>query len=106
MAFLKLLQTMPATQVKGPFLIVAPLSLVSQWQSEAATWAPDMNVVLYHGSMDARKFLVDKEFYYNDQFVSKGTAQKLKRMHVTKFDVLITTYEVAMKDINVLSKIR
>jgi SNF2 family DNA or RNA helicase len=106
MAFLQQLQRMPTTQVRGPFLIVAPLSLVSQWQSEAAIWTPDMNVVLYHGSMDARRFMVKQEFYYTDQFVPKLTAQKLKRLNVTKFDVLITTYEVAMKDANVLSKIR
>lgn len=92
--------------MRGPFLIVAPLSLVSQWQSEAQTWAPHMNVLLYHGSMDARNFLVKQEFYYSDQFVSKSTAQNLKRQHITKFHILITTYEVAMKDVNVLSKIK
>lgn len=36
--------------VRGPFLIVAPLSLVSQWESEAKEWAPDVNCVVYHGS--------------------------------------------------------
>lgn len=65
-----------------------------------------MNVVLYHGSADARDFLVKQEFYYTDQFVPKPIAMKLKKHHVTKFDVLITTYEVVLKDIAVLSKIR
>ena len=51
-----------------------------------------MNVVLYHGSMDARRFMVKQEFYYTDQFVPKLTAQKLKRLNVTKFDVLITNH--------------
>eukprot|EP00980_Cylindrotheca_fusiformis_P012454 scaffold3054_cov129-Cylindrotheca_fusiformis.AAC.18 len=106
MCFLRSLQENPATGVRGPFLIVAPLSLIGQWQSEALTWAPDLNVVLYHGSADARDFLVKQDFYYTDQFVAKATAIKLKKQHVTKFHILITTYEVAMKDINVLSKIR
>jgi len=105
-AFLQELQTQPSVQVRGPFLIIAPLSLVSQWQSELRAWAPDMNVILYHGSADARDFLVKQEFYYTDQFVPKATAVKLKKQHITKFHVLITTYEVALKDIAVLSKIR
>jgi chromodomain-helicase-DNA-binding protein 7 len=100
------LQTIPATQVRGPFLIVAPLSLIGQWQSEARSWAPDLNVVLYHGSADARDFLVQQEFYYTEQFVSKATALKLRKQHFTKFHILITTYEVVLKDITVLSKIR
>jgi len=100
------LQTNPATQVRGPFLVVAPLSLVGQWQSEFHSWAPDVNVVLYHGSADARDFLVQQEFYYTDQFIPKPTAVKLKKAHITKFHVLITTYEVVLKDIAVLSKIR
>ncbi len=104
--FLNMLQTIPAANVRGPFLIVAPLSLVNQWQSETQTWAPDMNILLYHGSMDARAFLVNQEFYYSEQFVSKSVAQQLKRAHVTKFHILITTYEVVMKDVHILSKIR
>lgn len=106
MALLDQLQKLPTTQVRGPFLIVAPLSLVNQWQSEAKTWAPDMNIILYHGSIDARSFLAKQEFFFTDQFVPKQSAQKLKRLHVTKFHALITTYEVAMKDISILSKIR
>ena len=93
------------SQVRGPFLIVAPLSLVGQWQSELLAWAPDMNVVLYHGSADAREFLVEHEFYFSDQFVPKLTAVKLKKQHVTKFHVLITTFEVVLKDAPVFSKI-
>jgi hypothetical protein len=106
MCFLKQLQDQQATGVRGPFLIVAPLSLIGQWQSEARTWAPDLNVVLYHGSADARDFLVKQDFFYTDQFVPKATAIKLKKQHVTKFHILITTYEVVLKDVNIFSKIR
>ncbi|KAL7580211.1 hypothetical protein ACA910_012958 [Epithemia clementina (nom. ined.)] len=105
-AFLRELQTNVNTKIRGPFLIVAPLSLAGQWQSELASWAPDMNVVLYHGSADARDFLVQQEFFFNEPFVNKGTAAKLKKQHTTKFHVLITTYEVVLKDSSVLSKIR
>lgn len=36
--FLHQLRHMRSTRVDGPFLIIAPLSLVNQWQSEIATW--------------------------------------------------------------------
>eukprot|EP00547_Thalassionema_nitzschioides_P006181 CAMPEP_0194218418 /NCGR_PEP_ID=MMETSP0156-20130528/23714_1 /TAXON_ID=33649 /ORGANISM="Thalassionema nitzschioides, Strain L26-B" /LENGTH=2173 /DNA_ID=CAMNT_0038947761 /DNA_START=65 /DNA_END=6583 /DNA_ORIENTATION=- len=104
--FLHELHLLPQTQVRGPFLIVAPLSLIGQWQSETNTWAPDLNVVFYHGSADARDFLVQQEFYYSEQFIPKGSAAKLKKMHVTKFHILITTYEVVLKDIEVLKKVK
>ena len=103
--FLHGLQTLPKGNVRGPFLIVAPLSLVSQWEAETKEWAPDMNAVVYHGSADARDFLVKNEFHYTDQYHSKALAQNLKRKHITKFQLLITTYEVVLKDVNVLSKI-
>lgn len=105
-AFLLELQNQPATQVRAPFLIVAPLSLVGQWQSELMSWAPDLNVLLYHGSADAREFLVQQEFYFTDQFIPRPDAIKLKKQHVTKFHVLITTYEVVLKDAQVISKIK
>lgn len=100
------LSKLDATKIRGPFLIVAPLSLISQWQSESKAWAPDLNVVVYHGSADARDFMVKHEFYYNEQFVGKGMHTKLRKMNWTKFHVLITTFEVVLKDNAVLSKIR
>ncbi len=105
-AFLKILQDLPATRIRGPFLIVAPLSLIGQWQSEAKTWAPDLNIVLYHGRADARDFLIKQDFFYTDQFVSPALAKKLRKQHVTKFHILITTYEVVLKDIDVFTKIK
>jgi chromodomain-helicase-DNA-binding protein 7 len=104
--FLQELFALEATQVRGPFLIVAPLSLITQWQAESHTWAPDMNVVFYHGSADARDFLVQQEFFFTDQFIPKANALRLKKLHITKFHILITTYEVILKDVAVLSKIR
>jgi SNF2 family DNA or RNA helicase len=104
--FLQELWRNPLARVRGPFLIVAPLSLIGQWQSEARSWAPDLNVVLYHGSADAREFLVQQEFFYTDQFLPKADAAKLRKQHITKFNLLITTYEVVLKDVAVFSRIK
>lgn len=106
LGFLQELWAHPLARVRGPFLIVAPLSLIGQWQSEARGWAPDFNVVLYHGSADAREFLAQQEFFYTEQFLPPANAAKLRKQHVTKFNLLITTYEVVLKDIAVLSSIR
>ena len=34
--------------VRGPFLVIAPLSTISNWQREFETWS-DINAVVYHG---------------------------------------------------------
>ena len=39
----------------GPFLVIVPLSTITAWQSQVATWAPDMHVVAYIGSSSARE---------------------------------------------------
>ena len=82
------------------------MSLVAQWESEAKEWAPDVNAVVYHGSADARSFLAKEEFYYTNQFETRANAQSLKRNHITKFQLLITTYEIVLKEANILSKIQ
>lgn len=35
--------------IRGPFLIIAPLSTIPNWQREFESWT-DMNVIVYHGS--------------------------------------------------------
>ena len=34
--------------VRGPFLVIAPLSTISNWQREFETWS-EINAVVYHG---------------------------------------------------------
>ena len=84
MGFLDQLSCLEASQICGPFLIVAPLSLVNQWHSKTATWDPDMFAILYHVSTYDRDFLVQQELFYTDHFMPKHFASKLKRQHITK----------------------
>lgn len=35
--------------IRGPFLVIAPLSTIPNWQREFESWT-DLNVVVYHGS--------------------------------------------------------
>ncbi|CAM0913118.1 unnamed protein product [Alopecurus aequalis] len=95
----------------GPHLVVAPLSTLRNWEREFATWAPQMNVLMYFGSSASRDIIKKYEFYY-----SKDKPNKLKKNKSSssndetkqsriKFDVLLTSYEMINMDSAVLKTI-
>lgn len=51
--------------IRGPFLVIAPLSTIPNWQREFELWS-DMNVIVYHGSQTSRNMLAEYEMYYKD----------------------------------------
>ena len=71
----------------GPFLVVVPLSTLSNWVNEFNKWAPDVLKVVYKGAPDDRKRLFKEE-------VEAG-----------QLNVLLTTYEYIMKDKSSLRKL-
>lgn len=79
-------------QLYGPFLLVVPLSTLTSWQREFQNWAPQMNVVVYLGDVMSRKTIRDYE-WVNHQ---------TKRI---RFNALLTTYEILLKDKGVLGNI-
>ncbi|CAL5085232.1 unnamed protein product [Urochloa decumbens] len=84
-----------AQEINGPFLVVVPLSTLSNWAKEFRKWLPNMNVVIYVGNRASREMCQQYEFF----------SDKKGGRHV-KFHTLITTYEVILKDKAVLSKIK
>ena len=84
-SFLNLIST--KFKAPGPFLVVAPLSTLPHWEREFAGWT-NLRVLTYHGSQPSREVMYEYEFFYLD---SKG--QPIQGVY--KFDVLITTYEMA-----------
>ncbi|WCJ28910.1 Chromodomain-helicase-DNA-binding protein 1 [Euphorbia peplus] len=84
-----------AQQIPGPFLVVVPLSTLSNWAKEFRKWLPDMNIIIYVGTRASREVCQQYEFH-ND----KGVGRPIK------FNALLTTYEVVLKDKAVLSKIK
>ena len=42
---------------RGPWLIVAPASLLPNWEAELAAWAPAIAVLAYKGSAQTREAL-------------------------------------------------
>ncbi|KAI3652349.1 hypothetical protein MP228_002674 [Amoeboaphelidium protococcarum] len=101
--------------VKGPFLVVAPLSTIPHWQRTFEQWS-NMNCVVFHGSAQARSICQNYEFYYTDAQGkrikavyppdSKYTpAIAAKAFNQHKFDVLVTTFEMAMSNASLLRNV-
>ncbi|KAJ0987174.1 hypothetical protein J5N97_005530 [Dioscorea zingiberensis] len=73
--------------VNGPHLIVAPKAVLPNWLSEFSTWAPSIIAVLYDGRLDERKAM-------REEYSGEG-----------KFNVMITHYDLIMRDKAFLKKI-
>lgn len=71
----------------GPFLVIVPLSTITNWTLEFEKWAPSLKTIVYKGTPNQRK---------NLQYEVRGG----------NFNVLLTTYEYIIKDRPVLSKLK
>lgn len=78
---------MEVKQNNGPYLVIVPLSTLSNWQNEFAKWAPSVTTIIYKGTKDARRRVEGQ--------IRKGA-----------FNVLMTTYEYVIKEKALLGKIR
>lgn len=56
--------------IEGPFLVIAPLSTIPNWEREFRTWT-ELNAVVYHGSQASRKTIQAYEMYYRDAQVRR-----------------------------------
>ncbi|CAK7266841.1 ATP-dependent DNA helicase Hrp3 [Sporothrix epigloea] len=79
---------------EGPFLVVAPLSVIPAWCDTFNHWAPDMNYVVYLGPESARYVIRDYELLVD------GNPKK------TKFNVLVTSYDFILQDWEFLKSIK
>uniref|UniRef100_A0A1J3JV51 ATP-dependent DNA helicase DDM1 n=1 Tax=Noccaea caerulescens TaxID=107243 RepID=A0A1J3JV51_NOCCA len=67
----------------GPYLVIAPLSTLSNWMNEIARFTPSINAIIYHGDKKER-----------DELRRKSMPKTID----PKFPIVITSYEVAMND--------
>ena len=69
----------------GPYLVIVPLSTITNWTIEFEKWAPSLNTVVYKGTPNQRRVLQHQ-------------------IRAGDFDVLLTTYEYIIKDRALLCK--
>ncbi|KAJ6498002.1 SNF2-family ATP dependent chromatin remodeling factor snf21 [Mycena vitilis] len=74
-------------RLHGPYLVIVPLSTMTNWSGEFAKWAPGVKVVAYKGNPAQRRALQGE-------------------LRVGHFQVLLTTYEYIIKDRPILCKIK
>eukprot|EP00590_Aulacoseira_subarctica_P008985 CAMPEP_0172436642 /NCGR_PEP_ID=MMETSP1064-20121228/71832_1 /TAXON_ID=202472 /ORGANISM="Aulacoseira subarctica , Strain CCAP 1002/5" /LENGTH=1684 /DNA_ID=CAMNT_0013185059 /DNA_START=511 /DNA_END=5562 /DNA_ORIENTATION=- len=80
-------------KVRGPFLIVVPLSTVEHWRREFEGWT-DLRCCVYHDRQrEWRDVMREYEWYFKDR---PRTADYLK------FDVLVTTYDTLIADFDIV----
>jgi ATP-dependent helicase STH1/SNF2 len=71
----------------GPYLVIVPLSTLTNWTNEFEKWAPSVSKIVYKGPPNSRK-------------------QYQQQIRWGQFQVLLTTYEFIIKDRPVLSKVK
>ncbi|KAG6895585.1 hypothetical protein C0992_000500 [Termitomyces sp. T32_za158] len=71
----------------GPYLVIVPLSTMTNWSGEFAKWAPTVKTISYKGNPAQRRALQSE-------------------LRVGHFQVLLTTYEYIIKDRPFLSKVK
>lgn len=70
---------------RQPFLVIVPLSTITNWTIEFEKWAPTLRTVIYKGNPNQRRSLQHQ-------------------IRTGNFDVLLTTYEYIIKDRALLAK--
>ncbi|XP_042178611.1 chromodomain-helicase-DNA-binding protein 1-like isoform X1 [Oncorhynchus tshawytscha] len=74
-----------ALRQDGPFLVLSPLSVMDNWRSEMECLSPCLKVLCYYGDKDKR-------------------AELQRDMNNTHYHVLLTTYELCIKDASFLKR--
>ncbi|EDO17896.1 hypothetical protein Kpol_1010p11, partial [Vanderwaltozyma polyspora DSM 70294] len=74
-------------KIDGPFLVIVPKSTLDNWRREFNKWTPEVKAVVLHGDKETRNTLLQ------DVILE------------AKFDVLITSYEMVIKEKSTLKKI-
>ncbi|XP_051122265.1 probable helicase CHR10 isoform X2 [Andrographis paniculata] len=93
LSYLKVCQKSP-----GQFLVLCPLSVIDGWVSEVANFAPKLRVLSYVGEKEhRRKLRREMHEYVKEQPLSS-------HVPALPFDVLLTTYDIALIDQDFLSQ--
>lgn len=84
--------------LRGPFLIVAPLSTIPHWQRELAL--TDLNTIVFDGLADNRAAV--REWEWN--IFEEGGKPQVKK-DAFRFDVCIASYSTVLSEASVLNRV-
>lgn len=104
------LRTLVSKGLRGPFLVIAPLSCLPHWQREFEGWTDDMTTVRYSDTEYSRDMAKDYELQWS-RAMGCATADekakcKLREMKDTiRPNVIITSYDTFRQDIEFFRRI-
>lgn len=75
-------------KVEGPFVVIVPKSTLDNWKREFQKWTPEVNVVVLQGNKEERANIIRS------------------KLLTAKFDVLITSFEMVIREKSHLKKFR
>lgn len=74
--------------INGPFIVIVPKLTLDNWRREFAKWTPDVDICVLQGNKEERAEIISK------------------RLMKAKFDVLITSFEMVIREKACLKKFR
>lgn len=74
--------------IEGPFIVIVPKSTLDNWKREFQKWTPDVDVVVLQGNKEERADIIRT------------------RLLAAKFNVLITSFEMVIREKSQLKKFR
>ncbi|ODQ78226.1 hypothetical protein BABINDRAFT_52814 [Babjeviella inositovora NRRL Y-12698] len=74
--------------INGPHIVIVPKSTLDNWRREFAKWTPDVRVTVLQGAKDERTRII------------------LQQLMKCKFDVVITSFEMVIREKAALKKFR
>ncbi|EFC39046.1 predicted protein [Naegleria gruberi] len=75
-------------RIRGPHLVIVPKSVIPNWVNQANQWCPSLQVLKFHGDKDQRREIKEKSLVGG------------------KFEIVVTSYETAIKEKAALNKFR
>lgn len=72
--------------IRGPHMVIVPKSTLHNWMNEFKRWCPSLRPVKFHGNAEQREH------------------QKATLLQPGKFDAMITSYEMVIKEKNFFKK--